>query len=84
MQIQTPSRTSESRPPRGKGPTFGVHLPELMQRDSVEVPRVVEKCCTAIRDSGGLESVGIYRISGITSKVQKLKAAFDKGLLHLR
>ena len=27
----------------------------------------------------GLESKGIYRLSGTTSKVQKLKAALDKG-----
>jgi len=53
-----------------------------MLRDNVEVPRVLEKCCTAIRDSGALDSVGIYRIGGIVSKIQKLKAAFDKGLLH--
>ena len=53
-----------------------------MHRDNVEVPRIVEKCCAAIRDSGALDSVGIYRISGITSKVQRLKTAFDKGLQH--
>jgi hypothetical protein len=27
----------------------------------------------------GIESMGIYRLSGMTSRVQALKAALDKG-----
>lgn len=49
-----------------------------MSRDNVEVPPIVEKCCTAIKESGGIDSVGIYRISGITSKVHKLKGLLDR------
>lgn len=59
--------------------TFGVALAEQMARDVVEVPKVLEKCCETIRESGALESVGIYRLSGITSKVRELKAALDRG-----
>lgn len=61
-------------------PTFGVDLTEQMIRDAVEVPRIVEKCCEAI-EKYGLDLVGIYRISGTTSKIQKLKAALDRGAL---
>lgn len=49
-----------------------------MDRDNVDVPRILEKCCEAI-ELHGLESVGIYRLSGTTSRVQKLKAALDYG-----
>jgi hypothetical protein len=63
-------------------PTFGVHLAEQMARDNVELPKVVEKCCTAIRENA-LDVVGIYRLSGTTSKIQKLKVAFDRGTLFL-
>jgi hypothetical protein len=50
-----------------------------MTRDGVEVPKVLEKCCNAIKEIGALDSQGIYRISGITSKVRELKAALDRG-----
>ncbi|KAG8855526.1 hypothetical protein FRB96_007030 [Tulasnella sp. 330] len=63
-------------PDRGL-PTFGVHLAEQMLRDAVEVPRILEKCCGAI-ETYGITSVGLYRLSGTTSKVQKLKMVLDR------
>lgn len=48
-----------------------------MARDGVEVPPILEKCASAI-ESIGLQSMGIYRLSGTTSKVQRLKAKFDQ------
>ena len=57
-------------------PIFGVDLAEQMARDSVEVPPILEKCALAIEEVG-IENMGIYRLSGTTSKVQKLKAKFD-------
>ena len=59
-------------------PTFGIDLGEQMARDGVEVPRILEKCCTAI-ELHGLESMGIYRLSGTTSRVQRLKQKLDRG-----
>jgi hypothetical protein len=63
-------------PDRGQ-PTFGVDLTEQMARDSVEYPRILERCCEAI-EATGLRSQGIYRISGTASKVQKLKVILDR------
>lgn len=63
-------------------PTFGVDLAEQMTRDNVEVPLIVEKCCRAI-EKYGMQTQGIYRISGITSKVANLRQRLDKGLLFL-
>lgn len=77
----TSNASNTSRTSRSQGPTFGIYLADQMARDNVEVPKVVEKCCVAIRESGALENVGIYRISGITSKVQKLKGLLDRGEL---
>ncbi|SPC63250.1 related to GTPase-activating protein beta-chimerin [Ustilago sp. UG-2017b] len=57
-------------------PIFGVDLAEQMARDKVEVPPILEKCATAIEEMG-IENMGIYRLSGTTSKVQRLKASFD-------
>ncbi|KAL0569063.1 Rho GTPase-activating protein [Marasmius crinis-equi] len=60
-------------------PTFGVDLGEQMTRDDVDVPPIMRKCCDAI-EKHGLTSQGIYRLSGTTSKVAKLKQLLDKDL----
>lgn len=60
-------------------PTFGVDLGDQMLRDSVEVPLVLSKCAEAI-EREGLDSMGIYRLSGTTSRVQRLKACLDRDL----
>jgi Rho GTPase-activating protein RGD1 len=62
---------------RGR-PTFGVDLNEQMTRDDVEVPPIVVKCCTAI-EKYGIHSVGIYRIGGTVTKINKLKEKLDRG-----
>lgn len=64
--------------PASTGATFGVDLGEQLLRDGTVVPKIVEKCTQAI-EIYGLESVGVYRLSGTTSRVQALKAALDKG-----
>ncbi|KAF9526110.1 GTPase activating protein [Crepidotus variabilis] len=60
-------------------PTFGVDLAEQMARDNVEVPPIVVKCSEAI-EKHGIGSVGIYRVNGMTSKVNTLKAKLDRDL----
>jgi hypothetical protein len=51
-----------------------------MARDNVEVPAIVQKCCQAI-EKHGMQTQGIYRISGTTSKVANLRQRLDKGSL---
>ncbi|KAF5353151.1 hypothetical protein D9758_008738 [Tetrapyrgos nigripes] len=76
----TPSNNSNGvLTPDKVRPTFGVDLGEQMTRDDVDVPPIMRKCCEAI-EKYGLESQGIYRLSGTTSKVQKLKQLLDKDL----
>ncbi|CAG8756298.1 15675_t:CDS:10, partial [Dentiscutata erythropus] len=57
---------------------FGVDLAEQMRRDNHEVPLILIKCAEAIERNGGLESQGIYRVSGVQSHIQKLRALFDR------
>ncbi len=66
-----------SSPDRGR-PTFGVDLNEQMTRDDVDVPLILKKCCDAI-ERHGIDSHGLYRVSGTTSKVATLKQKLDKG-----
>ena len=49
-----------------------------MERDDVDVPPIVQKCCEAI-EKYGLDQQGLYRINGTHTKVQKLKERLDKG-----
>ena len=48
-----------------------------MARDGVDVPPILQKCAAAI-EAVGIQSMGIYRLSGTTSKVQRLKQKFDQ------
>jgi hypothetical protein len=48
-----------------------------MQRDGQEVPAVVVKCTEAV-EASGLKSVGLYRISGTGTQIQRLKSSFDR------
>lgn len=57
-------------------PVFGVDLETQMLRDGVEVPPILEICADAI-ERVGIQNTGIYRLSGTSSRVQKLKARFD-------
>lgn len=57
-------------------PIFGVDLTTQLVRDNVDVPPILEICADAI-ERVGIQNMGIYRLSGTTSRVQKLKAKFD-------
>lgn len=50
-----------------------------MQRDGVDIPKVLEKCAEVI-EAYGLDVTGIYRLSGTTSRIQKLKAKLERGV----
>ena len=59
-------------------PVFGVPLDDLLKRDGSAVPLVVYQCIQAV-DLFGLEVEGIYRLSGSSTSVNKLKNVFDNG-----
>jgi len=67
--------------PRNHGfATFGVGLVEQMERDGVEVPKILVKCCEAV-ERHGTNVQGIYRLSGTLTKVNRLKELIDRGEL---
>lgn len=59
-------------------PVFGVSLEDLLKRDGSAIPLVVYQCIQAV-DLFGLEVEGIYRLSGSSASVLKLKSIFDHG-----
>eukprot|EP01114_Cavostelium_apophysatum_P000342 TRINITY_DN10324_c0_g1_i1.p1 TRINITY_DN10324_c0_g1~~TRINITY_DN10324_c0_g1_i1.p1 ORF type:complete len:652 (+),score=107.70 TRINITY_DN10324_c0_g1_i1:201-2156(+) len=62
-------------------PIFGIPLHEVAKRsDSVDsVPIVVNDCLHFIEFQGGLETEGIFRISGSTNEINELKREYNQG-----
>ncbi|KAF9430731.1 hypothetical protein BGZ94_004500 [Podila epigama] len=58
-------------------PIFGVDLAEQLIRDETDLPEIVIKCTEAI-ERYGMDTQGIYRVSGVTSVTNRLRAAFDR------
>lgn len=58
---------------------FGIDLTTLLNAHSSTLPFVVRKCVNEI-ESRGMDSEGIYRVSGFADEIDALKLAFDKGL----
>ncbi|KAI9188437.1 Rho GTPase-activating protein [Blastocladiella emersonii ATCC 22665] len=59
-------------------PMFGVSLMDLSERDDTNVPRLVQQLTRAIEDAGGLDAVGVYRASGSSAHIQRLRAQCDR------
>ena len=55
---------------------FAVPLTVLFEREHQQVPAIVAKCTEAVEEYGKA-TIGIYRSSGSTARVQRLKALFD-------
>ncbi|KAI5633129.1 rhoGAP domain-containing protein [Phthorimaea operculella] len=56
---------------------FGIDLTTLLNAHSSTLPFVVRKCVTEI-EKRGMDSEGIYRVSGFADEIDSLKMAFDK------
>ena len=60
-------------------PVFGVSLEDLLRRDGSAIPLVVYQCIQAV-DLFGLDVEGIYRLSGSSIHVSKLRDSFNAGM----
>ncbi|XP_041951877.1 ralA-binding protein 1 isoform X2 [Alosa sapidissima] len=62
-------------------PIFGAPLDEAVRRtalyDGIPLPAVFRECIDYV-ESYGMKCEGIYRVSGMKSKVDELKAAYDR------
>ncbi|KAL9537527.1 hypothetical protein MBANPS3_011698 [Mucor bainieri] len=61
--------------PGGENDVFGGYL---RMEDNGDIPRIVALCVREV-EARGLQSVGIYRLSGPASTIQKYRTAFNKG-----
>lgn len=67
----------QKRLPR-KMTTFGVPLGDHLLQVGAEIPPLVCRCVLEI-DQRGINIKGLYRVSGVKSKVEKLCQAFENG-----
>ncbi|XP_059141298.1 uncharacterized protein LOC131929110 [Physella acuta] len=68
---RTPSRTSAA--------VFGVKISSCARKEGKTVPSIVTSCLQEV-EKRGLDEVGIYRVSGVTSDLQTIKKLFDKNI----
>ncbi|XP_022235075.1 rho GTPase-activating protein 45-like isoform X2 [Limulus polyphemus] len=72
-----PIQCGRKRLPR-KMTTFGVELTAHSRESDEEVPHIITKCIEEI-DRKGYLIKGIYRVSGVKSRVEKLCQCFENG-----
>ncbi|KAJ2444699.1 Rho GTPase-activating protein [Coemansia sp. RSA 2440] len=63
-------------------PIFGVSLHDQLTRDARRVPLIMVRCTEAV-EAFGLQNEGIYRQSGQSSQVQRLRSEFDLDAEHV-
>uniref|UniRef100_A0A8C9YJ18 BCR activator of RhoGEF and GTPase n=1 Tax=Sander lucioperca TaxID=283035 RepID=A0A8C9YJ18_SANLU len=63
-------------PSRKQSGVFGVKINIVTKRERSKVPLIVRQCVEEI-ERRGMDEVGIYRVSGVATDIQALKAAFD-------
>ncbi|XP_042335491.1 LOW QUALITY PROTEIN: breakpoint cluster region protein [Sceloporus undulatus] len=63
-------------PSRKQTGVFGVKIAVVTKRERSKIPYIVRQCVEEI-ERRGMEEVGIYRVSGVATDIQALKAAFD-------
>ncbi|MEQ2203558.1 Rho GTPase-activating protein 31 [Xenoophorus captivus] len=59
---------------KGSDNVFGCDLTEHLQDSAQDVPQVLQKCAEFIERYGIVD--GIYRLSGVTSNIQRLRQEF--------
>nr|KAG5690938.1 hypothetical protein BaRGS_034324 [Batillaria attramentaria] len=58
---------------------FGVKINICARREGKTVPTIVTACVQEV-ERRGMDETGIYRVSGVTSDVQRIKKLFDKNV----
>ncbi|KAL6098554.1 arhgap31 [Pungitius sinensis] len=66
--------TKQKSKKKGSENVFGCDLIEHLQSSGQDVPQVLKKCAEFIEEHGIVD--GIYRLSGVTSNIQRLRQEF--------
>jgi len=63
-------------------PVYGLHLDDHLTTTQRSIAYPIELCICGLLETA-LEEEGLFRIAGSSSKVKKLKSAFDAGVMNL-
>ncbi|XP_006861827.1 PREDICTED: rho GTPase-activating protein 30 [Chrysochloris asiatica] len=69
------SRQKGKKKGSSKERVFGCDLQEHLQHSGLEVPQVLRSCAEFVEEYGVVD--GIYRLSGVSSNIQKLRQEFE-------
>ncbi|XP_063172795.1 rho GTPase-activating protein 30 [Candoia aspera] len=75
MSLAMKARQKVKRKGPAKDRVFGCDLVEHLQSSGHDVPQVLKSCTEFVEQHGILD--GIYRLSGVSSNIQKLRLEFD-------
>lgn len=71
------SELLSSRVPHAKlCPTFGMDITQVCKKEKTNVPLLIQLCVNEV-ERRGMREVGIYRMSGTSTDIQRLKKAFE-------
>ncbi|TRZ02219.1 hypothetical protein DNTS_030443 [Danionella cerebrum] len=76
MRFSSREFSLKRMPSRKHSGVFGVKIGAVTKREHSKVPLIVRQCVEEI-ERRGMEEVGIYRVSGVATDIQALKASFD-------
>ncbi|XP_041053269.1 active breakpoint cluster region-related protein isoform X3 [Carcharodon carcharias] len=76
MKFTTRDLSLKRTPSKKQSGVFGVKINVVTKRERSKVPYIVRQCIEEV-EKRGIEEVGIYRVSGVATDIQTLKAAFD-------
>ncbi|XP_031427405.1 active breakpoint cluster region-related protein isoform X3 [Clupea harengus] len=76
MKFSSRDLSLKRTPSKKQSGVFGVKISVVTKRERSKVPYIVRQCIEEVEKRGIVE-VGIYRISGVATDIQALKAAFD-------
>ncbi|KAK8385068.1 hypothetical protein O3P69_012100 [Scylla paramamosain] len=81
-KVKKEKKKKHDEPDEEELAVFGVPLSEAVQRcpahDGIQLPAIVRECIDQIEERG-LHCEGIYRLSGVKSKVQHLRHQYNTG-----
>uniref|UniRef100_A0A670KJU7 Active breakpoint cluster region-related protein n=1 Tax=Podarcis muralis TaxID=64176 RepID=A0A670KJU7_PODMU len=76
MKFTSRDLSLKRTPSKKQTGVFGVKISVVTKRERSKVPYIVRQCVEEV-EKRGIDEVGIYRISGVATDIQALKAAFD-------
>nr|XP_020771078.1 active breakpoint cluster region-related protein [Odocoileus virginianus texanus] len=76
MKFTSRDMSLKRTPSKKQSGVFGVKISVVTKRERSKVPYIVRQCVEEV-EKRGIEEVGIYRISGVATDIQALKAVFD-------